>query len=147
MDGISDDLIILISSLLTNYKDILSLKLVCKEYYQVIPKKYIIKLKLENIIINVKYLKNCANVNCCIETRDLFIDYYRIYEGRYIHCEQPAMNNDTVYINRTQYNVFSPYCCDCCKKYVLLGDKNENYVNNLFCDDFVDIEYSDAKDY
>lgn len=151
MDSLSNDLIIFISSFLTNYKDIICLKLVCKEYYQMIPKKYIIKLKLQNKIINNKkidsYLNNCVNINCCIETMDLFIDYYRIYEGRYIHSTQPAMNNDTVYINQKQYKVFSPYCCECFKKYILLGNKNESCINNLICENFVDIEYSDAKDY
>ena len=112
MDSLSNNLIIFISSFLTNFKDIISLKLVCKEYYQMIPKKYIIKLKLQNKIINNKkidsHINNCVNVNCSIETMDLFIDYYRIYEGRYIHSIQPAMNNDTVYINRKPYKVFSP---------------------------------------
>ena len=39
------------------------------------------------------------------------------------------MNYDTFYVNRKPHKVFSPYCCECFKKYILLGDKNESCIN------------------
>jgi hypothetical protein len=146
MNNFNDDLIILISSFITNYKDILSLKLLCKEYNKIILKFNILKLLISSKINNYCYLNNCVNINCCTETLDLFENYYRKYYGRYIHYEQPAMNNDTIYINQKPYKVFSPYCCECFKKYILIGDKKDT-INNLFCEDFVDIEYIEAKDH
>ena len=35
--------------------------------------------------LKIKRKELCANNNCYDETEDLFIDYYREYEGRYIH--------------------------------------------------------------
>ena len=42
---------------------------------------------------------------------------------------------------------FSSYCCECYKKYVLIGDKQENLFREIQVEGFVDVEYTDAKDY
>ena len=146
MESLPNDLFLMISSSLDNYVDLLALKLVCKEYNEIIHRKNIIKLKIVNKINNHYYLNKCVNVNCCEETKDLFIDYYREYEGRYIHSQQPAMNKDTIYINQKSYKVFSPYCCECFKNYLLFGDKPNKNIRNMLTEGFVDIEYTDAKD-
>lgn len=147
MNSLANELFLKIASSIEKHTDLLALKQVCKEYYTTIPDKYIIKCKLQNKINNFYHLNNCVNINCCEETRDLYENYYREYDGRYIHAEQPSMNRDTIFINQIPYKVYSPYCCECFKKYVMIGDKKECLVNILFCEDFVDIEYTDAKDY
>ncbi len=147
MNSLPNELFLKIASSIENHIDLLALKLVSKEYCNIIPDKYIVKLKLQYKIDKFYHLNKCVNIDCCEETRDLFENYYREYDGRYIHAEQPPMNRDTIFINQNPYKVYSPYCCECFKKYILVGDKKECSVNILFCEDFVDIEYTDAKDY
>ena len=74
------------------------------------------------------------------ETRDLFIDYYREYAGRYKHEHQDAMNYDTIYINECEYKTFSPYCHECFKKYILLNGLSKNRIRNILVEGFVDVE-------
>ena len=130
-----------------NYKDIKILKITCKYFNEIITRYSIIKQKIYQDLNKKENLNNCVNANCYNETKDIFIDYYREYEGRYIHCHQCPINYDTIYINQKPYEIFSPYCCECYKKYVLFGDKKENQIRNIYIEGFVDIEYTDAKDH
>ena len=134
-----------ISNNFTNYRDLLVLKYVCKEFNNYIDNFLLIKIKLQKKIIlqNKKKLQQCVNPNCYCETKDLFINYYREFEGFYRHCHQPSMNYDTIYINSNEYKVFSPYCCECFKKYILEINKNKNYYDYLI-EGFVDINFKNS---
>lgn len=130
-----------------NYKDLHSLKLSCKYFNEIITRYSIIKQKMYQDLNKKENLNYCVNAKCYNETKDIFTDYYREYQGRYIHSRQCPINYDTIYINQKPYEIFSPYCCECYKKYVLIGDKKENLIRDNLVEDFVDIEYIDAKDH
>lgn len=130
-----------------NYNDLQSLKLTCKYFNEIITRYSIIKQMMFYNLNKKEKINSCANSKCYNETYDLFTDYYREYEGRYIHHHQPAINYDTIYINQRRYKIFSPYCCECYKKYVLISDRKKNLVRDIQVEGFVDIEYTDAKDY
>lgn len=147
MDLFPIDIISIITGNMKNYKDLHSLKLSCKYFNVIITRYSIIKQKLYYDLNKKEKIISCANFNCYNETYHLFLDNFRLYSGRYIHCHQPAINYDIIYINKKTYQIFSPYCCECLKKYVLIGDKKENLVREIKVEDFVDIEYTDAKDY
>ena len=142
MNNIPSELLSIISKNFTNYKDLLVLKSVCKEYYNNIDNYLLIKMKLQEKIIlqNKKKLQQCVNPNCLCETKELFVNYYREYAGNYRHYHQPPMNYDTIYINKNSIKLFSPYCCECFKKYILKLNKNNNYYDHLI-EGFVDIHY------
>ena len=146
METIPIDIILIIRGNIKNYKDLYSLKLTCKYYNEIITCYSIIKQKIYYNLNKKEIIISCANSNCYNETKDIFVDYYREYEGRYIHHHQYAINYDTIYINQKTYKIFSPYCCECYKKYILFGDKKQNQIKNVYVEGFVDIEYIDAKD-
>ena len=98
--------------------DLLCLKLVNNEFCKIIKSFSIIKLKVNEEFNKVKRKNLCVNSNCYNETLDIYVDNYREYEGRYIHEHQGAMNYDTIYINKNSIKLFSPYCCECFKKYI-----------------------------
>lgn len=120
--------------------DLLSFKLVNNEVSKVIKKYDIMRLKVFEQLKDKKRKELCANNNCYKETRDLFIDYYREYAGRYKHEHQDAMNYDTIYINECEYKTFSPYCHECFKKYILLNGLSKNRIRNILVEGFVDVE-------
>jgi hypothetical protein len=147
MDSFPIDIISIITGNMKNYKDLHSLKLSCKYFNEIITRYSIIKQKIYYNLNKKEKIIYCANSNCYNETKDIFVDYYREYEGRYIHHHQYAINSIIIYINQKTYKIFSPYCCECYKKYILFGDKKENLVREIQVEGFVDIEYTDAKDY
>ncbi len=149
MDTLPLEINYIIYSYFIDYKDLLSLKNVCKEYYASIDKNLILKLKLENKSIfdlrKKPILNKCVNCDCYNETRDIFVNYYREYSGRYIHEHQRPINYDTIYINKNCISVFSPYCCECFKKYILQlyipSDTGENKYYDHLTEGFVDIDF------
>lgn len=147
MDLFPIDIISIITGNMKNYNDLQSLKLTCKYFNEIITRYSIIKQMMFYNLNKKEKINSCANSKCYNETYDLFTDYYREYEGRYIHHHQPAINYDTIYINQRRYKIFSPYCCECYKKYVLISDRKKNLVRDIQVEGFVDIEYTDAKDY
>ncbi len=131
-----------ISKYINTPSDLVSFKLVNSDICIVVKSFKIIKLKLYEGFNKIKDKKLCANSNCYYETFDVFIDNYREYEGRYIHCHQYAMNMDNIIFNKDRFTVFSPYCHDCYKNYVLLcGEEREN-TKDLSCEGFIDVEIS-----
>jgi len=147
MDSLPIDIISIITGNMKNYKDLHSLKISCKYFSEIITRYSIIKQKMYYNLNKKEKIISCANANCYNETYDLFLDNFRRDLRSYIHHHQPALNYDTIYINQKIYKIFSPYCCECYKKYVLIADKKENLVREIQVEDFVDIEYTDAKDY
>ena len=149
MDRLPIDIVGIISTNLNNFRDMYSLKLVCKDYNLCIDKFSLIKMKLcKNLLLeNKKKLKKCANNNCCKETKEVFLYEYAYYFKSkdsgitYIHYHQPAMNCDTIYINTKQYKIFSPYCCECLKENILVREIPKNKIFQHYCEGFVDIDY------
>ncbi len=146
MNFLPIEIVLIISNNIEECRDIISMKNLCKEYNENIPRFSILKRKVKTIFNNPKTLNSCVNINCYDETEDLYTDLYREYSGRYIHCHQQSVNFDTIYINKKCYKIFTPYCCECFKKYILIGDKSMDKVKNILIEDFVDIDYLDARD-
>ena len=141
MNDLVNDIIYNITQYIIDYKDLYSLKFINKEYYVIINTSIIIKKKLNTILNKPKQICNkCVNNNCYIETKDLFIDYNK-YVPNYKHYHQSAMNYDNIYVNLEKYSIYSPYCCECFKTYILFGDKCKNKIKNILAEGFVDIEY------
>ena len=140
MNTLPDDLIKFITSKLSNYNDLKSFKSTCKVNSILITSYSIASSILKKKFIEYKPYKMCINCECYDETWDLYEDVY--YEGyhRYTHYHQLALNTCEIKINKKFYKISTPYCCECFKKYVLIGD-NENVKDNLIINK-VDLEYS-----
>lgn len=129
-----------ISKYINRPSDLFSLKLVNSDVCIGIKSFSILKLKLCEAFKRTKHKELCANSNCYNETLDVYIDNYREYEGRYIHCHQYAMNFDDILFNKSRFKVFSPYCYDCFKNYVLLCGVEREKIKDLSCEGFIDVE-------
>ena len=66
--------------------------------------------------------KWCVNKNCANDTEDIVEYVWNYGYSRYIHHTQFALNETTIVVNGNPYDVNTPYCCECFKKYVLVGD-------------------------
>lgn len=146
MDNLPTDLIIVISNFIPNYYDVFSLKKINKNFNNSINNYQIIKKKMEKKLKKYKKTLTCINNNCYHENKHIIFDFYRENDNVYTIRTLPSINNDTIYINLNSYNVSSPYCCECFKKYVLFGDLSEEYFRNIIVEGFIDVEFTHAKD-
>lgn len=137
---IPDDLIKYIANLLT-FPDLLLFKITCKSFNLLVSNFSLIKSKLNqnNKYFNYLPYKMCINNECYDETWGIYEDIYHFGYHRYTHFHQYSLNTSEIKINKKNYKINTPYCCECFKKYVLIGDK-ENVKNNLILNE-VDIEY------
>jgi hypothetical protein len=143
MNKLPIEIVEIISNNFNNFIDMYSFKLVCKDYNQCINKFLLIKIKLSEKLLlqNKKKINNCVNDRCFYDTKEIFVDYYREYEGNYRHYHQPAMNYDSIFINNYHCKVFSPYCCECFKQNILIKDISKNKISQHYCEGFIDIHY------
>ena len=141
-DILPSELIIQISENLDNYNDILNFKKITNEINSIIGRFSIVKKKfLFNIEKEEKIVERCVNINCYHDTKEIYEDYYYEYYGRYMHSHQDAMNNKIINIDNNVLKVFSPYCCECFKDYVLIGDKTLDEIRDCLQEDTIIIEY------
>ena len=141
-DILPSELIIQISENLDNYNDILNFKKITNEINSIIGRFSIVKKKfLFNIEKEEKIVERCVNINCYHDTQEIYEDYYYEYYGRYMHSHQDAMNNKIINIDNNVLKVFSPYCCECFKDYVLIGDKTLDEIRDCLQEDTIIIEY------
>jgi hypothetical protein len=78
----------------------------------------------------------CINIDCYEDTFEVFKEIHHYSDRRYVHKKQKALNTSIIIINNKKFTIKSHYCCECFKKYVLIGDRKnveEIYHNNL-CD-------------
>ena len=142
MDFLPDDILQHIKECfddLDDFKDLVNLKFTCKNFNQLISSFSLRKLMFRGNFPNYKPIKMCINRDCFNDTWDIYDDVYNAGYRRYLHHHQPALNNSDVTINGKQYNIHTPYCCECFTTFVLIGDKN-NVTHNLMMDR-VNIEY------
>ena len=79
------------------------------------------------------------NIDCYYDTDDIYEFVYNNGFRHYIHSHQWALNCRTININSKTSSVHTAYCCECFKKYVLIGGR-KNVVDKLI-QDVVNIEY------
>ena len=142
IDILPSELIIQISKNLDNYNDILNLKKITNEINSIISRLLIVRKKfLSDIEKKEKIVNRCVNVNCYHDTKKIYEDYYYEYYGRYIHLHQDAMNYKIIRIDNNILKIFTPYCCECFKNYVLIGDKSLDKVSDCLQEDTIILKY------
>lgn len=141
MNNLPEDMLLYIKENCYNSNGLLNLKKTNKQFNKLITRFSIQKKICSNLYKNFvnKDINICVNTNCYYDTWDLYEDIYHYGYRRYIHHHQYALNNTTIFINKKEYHIFSPYCSECLKNYVFIGD-NKNVINNLTMNQ-VNIEY------
>ncbi len=132
-DDLGDDVVEIIISYIKHYNPLASLKMTCLRNYNHISRYSIAKLMLSSRLGLFSFRTLCINDNCYDDTYDVFKFVHNCYYGRYIHRRQNALNTSVIIINEKYYNINSHYCCECFKKFVLVGSNSnviEIYQNN-----------------
>jgi len=118
--------------LLKDYIFLSALKTTCKSMYKAISVFAIAKLMLSTKLSLFSFRELCINPECYEDTYDVFTFIHNYYYTRYLHYRQYALNATTIIVNEKCYNIHSHYCCECLKKFVLVGSNSnviENYQN------------------
>ena len=70
----------------------------------------------------------CINRDCVRDTKNVMEYIWKDHDGYYMHTiklDSLAFETDVMVVNGKEYPVRSHYCCECFKKFVLIGD-NKN---------------------
>jgi hypothetical protein len=119
--------------LFKDYQFLAKLKTTCKALYKSISVFAIAKQMLSSKLGLFSFRDLCINVNCYEDTYDVFTFIHNYYYTRYLHSRQYALNATIIIVNAQYYNIKSHYCCECLKKFVLVGSNSnviENYQNS-----------------
>ena len=119
--------------LLKDYQFLAKLKITCKSMYKAISVFAIAKLMLTEKLGLFSFHELCINDGCYDDTYDVFTFIHNYYYTRYLHYKQYALNTTSIIVNAKCYNINSHYCCECFKKFVLVGSNSnaiENYQNS-----------------
>ena len=135
------DIIELIIKNIPNCQDLISLKMSSYVLYTSISKFTISKHILSSKLYVFTKRRLCINRCCYDDTEDIFINVHNYYYKRYVHTWQEALNTSKIIVNNKTYAIKSHYCCECFKKYVLVGNNEKavhnyripNQVNVTFC--------------
>ena len=132
-DDLGDDVVEIIISYVKHYNYLALLKRTCVRNNNHISRYSIAKLMLSSRLGLFGFRVVCINDDCYEDTYDVFKFVHNRYYSRYIHHKQNALNTSAIIINKKYYNINSHYCCECFKKFVLVGSNSnaiENYHNN-----------------
>ena len=119
--------------LLKDYEFLAKLKITCKSMYKTISVFAIAKQMLSEKLGLFSFRELCINTDCYDDTYDVFTFVHNYYYSRYLHYKQYALNASSIIVNAKCYNINSHYCCECFKKFVLVGSNSnaiENYQNS-----------------
>jgi len=83
----------------------------------------------------------CVNVDCYEDTYEVFTYLHNYGYRRYIHKWQEALNETTIVVNSKSYKIKHHYCCECFKKHILIGTR-ENVLENYDQESNVNIVYN-----
>lgn len=131
---------LIVDYLFKDYQFIRALKTTCKSMYKAISAFAIAKLMLSTKLGLFSYRELCINPECYEDTYDVFTFIHNYYYTRYLHYRQYALNATTIIVNAKYYNIYSHYCCECLKKFVLVGS-NSNVIENYQNSEQVNIIY------
>jgi len=126
MNYLPDDIILYINTYSDNYKDLLNMKITCKQNYKLITNFSLTKLILNEKFLNYKPINFCINRDCYYDTIYIHEVIYHNNYRRYIHSHQSALNKFILYTSNKQYNICTPYCGECFDKYVLNIESEDN---------------------
>lgn len=131
---------LIVDYLFKDYKFLSTLKTTCKSMYKTISVFAIAKLMLSEKRGLFSFRELCINQECYEDTYDVFTFIHNYYYIRYLHYRQYALNTTTIIVNAKYYNINSHYCCECFKKFVLVGS-NSNVIENYQNSEQVNIVY------
>jgi len=132
------DIILLIIKQLGNYEYIIGLNITCKSLSKLISKFAVAKemfavlfsrfnpYELMNYNPHRKYMARCVNERCKEETLNACEYIWEAHDGLgYVHRKQDAQNTNLMVINKKKFWFRSPYCCECFKRHVLVGNNKK----------------------
>ena len=105
------------------------LKTMCVSFSKAINNVAIAKLMMRMNFgrINTRY-PVCINRYCARDTKNVMEYIWKDHDGYYMYTiklDSLAFETDVMVVNGKEYPVRSHYCCECFKKFVLIGD-NKN---------------------
>ena len=151
-DILPDELISNIADYFEEAIDLFNFKIINHTNNMLIKNQKILKLKIEEYY-NKKHniLNRCINNDCYKDTINIFKtnyypDRYNPRGWTYNHRHQDALNYTTISINYEHYKIYTPYCSECFKNFVLIGDyKKTNKILNCMYIDRVAMHYHPRK--
>jgi hypothetical protein len=136
------DIILFIIKQLGNYEYLIGLNITCKSLSKLISKFALTKemfavlfsrfnpYELQKYNPNRKYMARCVNERCKEETHNACEYIWEAHDGLgYVHRKQDAQNTNLMVINKKKFWFRSPYCCECFKRHVLVGN-NKNVAQH-----------------
>jgi len=132
------DIILLIIKQLGNYEYAIGLNVTCKSLSKLISKFALTKVafsvlfsrfnpyELQSYNPHRKYMARCVNERCKEETENACVYIWEAHNGLgYVHGKQDAQNTNLMVINKKKFWFRSPYCCECFKRHVLVGNNKK----------------------
>ena len=105
------------------------LKTMCVSFSKAISNVTIAKLMIRMNFGRINTRSHvCINRYCVRDTKNVMEYIWKDHDGYYMHTEKLdslAFETDVMVVNGKEYPVRSHYCCECFKKFVLIGD-NKN---------------------
>ena len=144
------DIMLLIIRQLSNYEYIRGLNITCKSLSKLISKFDVVKEVFSVLFArfnshelhiynpNRKYVTRCVNEYCKKETEKAVVYIWECHNGlvynHYTHTRQEPQNTNKMMVNGKKFWFRSPYCCECFKKHVLVGNnKNVSHHYGNYC--------------
>ena len=125
----------------TDYKSLINLKRTSMFMNGEISSFVVAKQMLLIKLGKYEELFKCVNVDCYEDTYEIFTFLHNYGYRRYIHKWQEALNSTTIVVNAKSYKINTPYCCECLKQHILVGNR-ENVIENYDLDSQVNIVYT-----
>ena len=122
------EIIAIILGELGNYEYYIGLNITCKSLSNLVSKFSLAKEMLNEFFEKFVPTKreDCINPKCVKETEYAMLHIWEAHSLAYEHTQrQAALNITTMVVNGKKQWIRSPYCCECFKKFVLIGD-NKN---------------------
>ena len=88
----------------------------------------------------------CINSYCYHDSESALLYVWEANGFGYEHTKQDALMNTKMMVNGKQYPINSPYCCECFKKFVLIGDNNkvsQHYGDYIYGCHLVNVTFND----
>ena len=138
---LGDDIIEIIIGYVKHYNSLALLKMTCLRTHNHISRYSIAKLMLSSRLGQFNFRVLCINDDCYEDTYRVFKFGHNRFNSRYIHHRQNALNTSAIIFNEKYYNMHSHYCCECFKKFVLVGS-NTHVIETYHHDNYQQVNVS-----
>lgn len=138
------EIIAIIIAELGNYEYYIGLNITCKSLSNLVSKFSLAREMLNEFFEKFVHTKreDCINPKCVKETEYAMLHIWEAHSLAYEHTQrQAALNITTMVVNGEKHWIRSPYCCECFKKHVLVGEnKNASQHYGNYCDGVQEVE-------